>query len=469
MPYDGNGAYSAPVNSWNPAVSQTVIDPSDWNSTQSDYETALSNVICKDGQTNPTANLPMAGFKHTGVNTNSGNLSRSEYVSGATLQDGAPLDAGDTGGTSTAYTATLTPAITAYADKQCFRVKFNSTCGANPTINFDSVGAKKIYKNVAGTATQLSASDIYVNKVAILRYDTALDAAAGGFWLLNEPGLPQSFSSITFDEGAAPSTPSANDVVLYAKSDGRMYSKDDAGTEVALSGVSLPQVIGGSASITSASATATFTATAVLAKTSLTGIGYLKSSFSQAVNLGTTGAGGMDTGTAPVSGYVCVYAIYNPATDTWSAIACNQTTSSAEIYGGANMPSGYTASALIATIPTNGSGQFIVCELRNRSVYFAAVQVVTSAAVGTTWTSVSIASQVPPNAKIAYGSASGTAGSNTWVAGTSGGIGTATTAPDSQYPTEFGAGGVPLFTPQTIWYRSSGANNQNVWISGYGF
>src|SRR5690606_36998546 len=134
MPFDGQGGYSAPVNSWNPAVSQTVIDPTDWNSTQSDYETALSNVICKDGQTNPTANLPMAGFKHTGVNTNSGVGSRSEYVSGATFQDGAPLDAGETGGTSTAYTASLTPAITAYADKQCFRVKFNAACGDNPKI-----------------------------------------------------------------------------------------------------------------------------------------------------------------------------------------------------------------------------------------------------------------------------------------------------------------------------------------------
>lgn len=185
MPYNGSGDYSAPANSFNPAVGGTTISSADWNSLLSDLETALSSVVTKDGQTVITANLPMSGFKHTGVNTNSGSTSRSEYASGATLQDGAPLDAGDTGGTSTVYTATLTPAITAYANKQCFRVKFNAACGNNPTINFNSVGAKKIYKNVAGTAIQLAASDVYANTIGVLRYDTALDGAAGGFWLLN--------------------------------------------------------------------------------------------------------------------------------------------------------------------------------------------------------------------------------------------------------------------------------------------
>jgi len=184
-PDNGSGEYSLPSNSWNPAVSGTNIDPTDWNSTADDVETAVSNRIAKDGQTTPTANLPMGGFKHTGVNTNSGSASRSEYASGATVQDGAILDAGSTGGTSTAYTATLSPAITAYADKQCFRVKFNAATGATPTINFNSVGAKKLYWNNAGSTTQITTNDIPADYVAILRYDAALDSSAGGFWVLN--------------------------------------------------------------------------------------------------------------------------------------------------------------------------------------------------------------------------------------------------------------------------------------------
>lgn len=42
---------------------------------------------------------------------------------------------------------------------------------------------------------------------------------------------------ITFPEQAAPSTPASGKVALYAKSDGRFYEKDDAGTERGLSSV----------------------------------------------------------------------------------------------------------------------------------------------------------------------------------------------------------------------------------------
>lgn len=187
MPFNGSGQYSAPTNSWNPAVGGSTIDSADWNATQSDYETAFSNVICKDGQTTITANLPMAGFKHTGVNTNSGSTSRSEYVSGATFQDGASFNGGTTGGTSTAYTATLTPAISAYAGGQRFRIKFNAACGDNPTLNLNSVGALKLYKEVTGSFVQFSSGGIPANFDGDILYDASLDSSAGGFVVLNAP------------------------------------------------------------------------------------------------------------------------------------------------------------------------------------------------------------------------------------------------------------------------------------------
>lgn len=43
-------------------------------------------------------------------------------------------------------------------------------------------------------------------------------------------------AQIILPEGAAPSTPSANNVAIYTKSDGLVYSKDDAGNEYILSG-----------------------------------------------------------------------------------------------------------------------------------------------------------------------------------------------------------------------------------------
>lgn len=42
-------------------------------------------------------------------------------------------------------------------------------------------------------------------------------------------------TKLLFDEGAAASTPAATNVAIYAKSDGLMYSRDDAGVETLMS------------------------------------------------------------------------------------------------------------------------------------------------------------------------------------------------------------------------------------------
>jgi len=57
-------------------------------------------------------------------------------------------------------------------------------------------------------------------------------------------------SVLKFTEGLSADTPDTNQVSLYAKADGLLYSKDDAGTETGLSGGSvlsfpLPLSIGG--------------------------------------------------------------------------------------------------------------------------------------------------------------------------------------------------------------------------------
>jgi hypothetical protein len=45
--------------------------------------------------------------------------------------------------------------------------------------------------------------------------------------------------SMLFSEAAAPATPATGKVALYAKTDGHVYSKDDAGTETAFAGITL--------------------------------------------------------------------------------------------------------------------------------------------------------------------------------------------------------------------------------------
>lgn len=80
-------------------------------------------------------------------------------------------------------------------------------------------------------------------------------------------------------------------------------------------------------------------------------------SYSQTFSGGTTGAGGMDTGSLPATGTVALYAIYNAVTPSTSILGCSMAESGCggTIYNGGHMPVGYTQSGLLARWPTNGS------------------------------------------------------------------------------------------------------------------
>ena len=66
-----------------------------------------------------------------------------------------------TGGTSTAYTLTPSPVISAYAAGTQFDVVFHTTCGAAPTININAIGAVALQKaNAAGAYVNLVAGDV---------------------------------------------------------------------------------------------------------------------------------------------------------------------------------------------------------------------------------------------------------------------------------------------------------------------
>lgn len=150
--------------------------------------------------------------------------------------------------------------------------------------------------------------------------------------------------------------------------------------------------------IASASATATLTADEIVVGTALGGQTYRLSVFNKVINLANTGAGGRDTGAVPVNGYVALYAIYNPTTDTSALLAVNATSTIAPaVYGGANMPAGYTASALLTVVPTNASSQFKVCSVRGRSVSITLATVLTSTS-NVAASNISISAAVPPNA-----------------------------------------------------------------------
>ncbi len=152
--------------------------------------------------------------------------------------------------------------------------------------------------------------------------------------------------------------------------------------------------------VAAASSSAAFTADELIVESALGGSRYCLASVNQTINLATTGAGGMDTGTPPASGYVGIYEIYNPTTNTRALLGQNATSVLLpEIYGGANMPAGYTASALVAVWPTDGTGKLVAASMSGRRVRISTSPVLTSSVQQTTPTSLSLSGAVPKNAR----------------------------------------------------------------------
>jgi hypothetical protein len=256
-----------------------------------------------------------------------------------------------TAGAAPNFTLTPVPALTALAANQRFRVKFNAagTTGSN-TLNISGLGA-----------------------VALMQFDSNgnLQPAIVPSGLLSDVEYNGTYC-VVLD----PVSPKMS--VVGSMRSLKMY-------------------------ISAASASATLTADEIIVETALGGMAYQLSSFNKTINLAMTGAGGMDTGSAPVSGYVGIYAIYNPTTATAALLATNAASLVGNVYGGANMPSGYTASALISVWPTNASSQLKTGLQIDRDIGITLATAYSTSSVVGTPSGVSITTIVPVNARAIMG------------------------------------------------------------------
>lgn len=167
-----------------------------------------------------------------------------------------------------------------------------------------------------------------------------------------------------------------------------------------------------SCSEASASASITCTADAFVVCAALTSTNCAEiGSVNQTFNGGTTGAGGMDTGSLPSSGFVGIYVIFDQTAQSVALLGFNCSSVCPTIYSGAHMPSGYTMSALLTALPTNSTPQ-IVGDLyvKGKRVSFPLVTVLTTSTSHASATSLSISGFVPPNAVSISGSLNSTCG-----------------------------------------------------------
>ena len=169
MPRNASGTHNRLYDWTDDRDAGVLVLASRMDAEMDDMATSLSNSLAKDGQTTPTANLPMGGYKHTGAGDAS---ARADYVPLGQVQDGKGIY-GTTGGASVTYTLALNPTITAYVNGQTFRFKPAHTSVGASTLNIDTVGAKAI-QDSSGRA--IGAGDIKMGEIYQATYDSTLDA-----------------------------------------------------------------------------------------------------------------------------------------------------------------------------------------------------------------------------------------------------------------------------------------------------
>lgn len=181
MSRDGSGNYTrVPGSAY---ANGTTADGSELEAEINDIATALTQSISKDGQTVPTANLPMGGYKHTNVNTAS---ARTEYARASQVQDGTLAYLTSVSGADT-ITASAPIGLSAYAAGQEFSfVSAGANTGA-VTLNINAIGAKSVTKD--GT-TALAAGDIASGAVCVVVYDGTQ------FQLVSSRGVPSASETV---------------------------------------------------------------------------------------------------------------------------------------------------------------------------------------------------------------------------------------------------------------------------------
>lgn len=148
MSYNGAGIFV--INSaGQPVAAGTAITATAFNALTADLATGLSTAMCKDGQSTATANLPMGGFKLTGLGNGS---AATDSVSLGQVQ-GVTSSWLGTLGSGASLTATANPTLTAYQAGQCFWFKSGSTASTGTTLNIDGLGAKPVKLNFGYNVT----------------------------------------------------------------------------------------------------------------------------------------------------------------------------------------------------------------------------------------------------------------------------------------------------------------------------
>lgn len=175
-----------------------------------------------------------------------------------TLKQGGIL-APTSGGTSTAYTVTSSPVVSALTAGHVYQFKAHTACGNAPTVNFDGRGAKALKVIVNGAKSACSSNSIPSGALVQCLYDgtdmvlavaaTAADLASGSVLSLAKGGLGQAFESLEALKtwlGIGAAFPSGTRMLFQQSTAPTGWTKDTSHNDKALRVVSGEVSSGGS-------------------------------------------------------------------------------------------------------------------------------------------------------------------------------------------------------------------------------
>lgn len=149
MAWNGSGGFQL-LYSWvsrRDAGSPTnLIGATEMDAEMANLKTGLENCVTRDGQNAASANLPMGGYKHTGVGAAA---SLTDYARAGEVQKGTIWKAASPGGTIDAMTGTVTPTPTLTAGMLISIIApgTGSNTVTNPTITLNGGSAVTIKKH----------------------------------------------------------------------------------------------------------------------------------------------------------------------------------------------------------------------------------------------------------------------------------------------------------------------------------
>lgn len=183
MPRNGSGVFTRSMGSYSGSAAwqdqrnaTKKIFASDHDAHDQDIADAMTASLARDGQTLPTANLPMGGFRHTGVGDAT---ARGQYATVNGVQDDDYAWGGTSSGGANTFVVTISPFADALAAGQRVRfISHQANTGAS-TLQVNALTATAIRRgNASGTA--LRSAEIPSGSIVECVYD-------GSVWRLLLP------------------------------------------------------------------------------------------------------------------------------------------------------------------------------------------------------------------------------------------------------------------------------------------